>query len=94
MLEAKRTLVKSIPELWADVSDPDCLARHLGAFEAIRITDVQPEQRVVWEGEHGAGEVQLESAGFGTRVRLVARRHLARPATATRDRHQAGRNRD
>ena len=74
MLEAKRTLVKSVPELWADVSDPDCLARHLGAFEGVRITRIQPDSRVEWEGEHGSGHVELRSSGFGTRVTLVAQR--------------------
>ena len=29
-MEAKRTLVKSPPELWAEVSDVAALARHLG----------------------------------------------------------------
>ena len=77
MLEAKRTLVKSIPELWADVSDPDCLARHLGAFQAVRIARLQPDTLVEWEGEHGRGQVELRSSGFGTRVTLTA--HPRRP---------------
>src|SRR5664280_1010248 len=36
--EVQRTLVKSPPELWAEISDPASLARHLGEFGEIRIT--------------------------------------------------------
>jgi hypothetical protein len=73
MLEAKRTLVKSVPELWAEVSDPECLARHLASFGSVRITRTQPDQLVEWEAELGTGSVGLRSSGFGTRVTLVAR---------------------
>ena len=48
MFEARRTLVKSPPELWAEISDPDSLARHLGAFGEIRITRLEPEATVAW----------------------------------------------
>ena len=72
MLEAKRTLVKSAPELWAEVSDPPCLARHLAAFGSIHITATEPDALVAWEGEHATGTVRLEPSGFGTRVTLVA----------------------
>ncbi len=47
--EVQRTLVKSPPELWAELSDPDSLARHLGALGRVRITHVEPESRVEWE---------------------------------------------
>src|SRR5438132_1197186 len=42
--EVQRTLVKSPPELWAELSDPTSLARHLGELGEIRITRVDPEQ--------------------------------------------------
>jgi hypothetical protein len=71
-LEAKRTLVKSPPELWAEVSDAETLARHLGEFGEIRITHVEPESVVVWEGDLATGSVQLEPSGWGTRVTLTA----------------------
>ncbi len=77
MLEAKRTLVKSAPELWAEVSDPACLARHLAAFGSIHITRAQPDVLVAWEGEHGTGTVRLEPSGFGTKVTLVAETRTA-----------------
>src|SRR3954470_21726902 len=69
--EVQRTLVKSPPELWAEVSDPDCLAKHLGAFGEIRITRMQPESSVVWEGERASGTVELQAAGWGTKVTLT-----------------------
>ena len=71
-MQAKRTLVKSPPELWAEVSDPGALARHLGEFGEIRITRTQPESIVEWEGEKASGCVRLEPAGWGTRVTLTA----------------------
>ena len=36
--EVQRTLVKSPPELWAEVSDPASLSRHLGELGEVRIT--------------------------------------------------------
>ena len=72
MAEAQRTLVKSPPELWAEVSDPDCLARHLGAFGEIRITRTDPETTVAWEGDRARGTVELAPAGWGTKVTVRA----------------------
>ena len=72
MLQATRTLVKSAPELWAEVADPEALATHLGVFGAVSITDCEQERRVTWSAEHGVGTLELEPAGFGTRVRMRA----------------------
>jgi hypothetical protein len=71
---AQRTLVKSPPELWAEVSDLEALARHLGEFGEIRITRVEPETTVAWEGDRARGTVALEPAGWGTRVTITAQR--------------------
>jgi hypothetical protein len=71
-MEAKRTLVKSPPELWAEVSDVAALARHLGEFGEIRITRTEPESVVEWEGDLASGSVRLEPSGWGTRVTLTA----------------------
>src|SRR5690348_12522040 len=68
--EVARTLVKSPPELWAEISNPDCLAKHLGAFGEIRITRVEPETTVAWEGDRASGTVELRASGWGTRVTL------------------------
>jgi hypothetical protein len=70
---AQRTLVKSPPELWAEVSDVDALARHLGEFGEIRITRLDPETTVAWEGDRACGTVALEPAGWGTKVTITAK---------------------
>src|SRR5437588_6431506 len=70
--EASRTLVKSPPELWTECSDASSLARHLGEFGEIKITRLEPETTVAWEGEHASGTVRIESSGWGTRVTLTA----------------------
>ncbi|HEY6761260.1 MAG TPA: hypothetical protein VI318_17310 [Baekduia sp.] len=69
---AQRTLVKSPPELWAEISDLSTLARHLGEFGEIRITRVEAETTVVWEGDRARGTVELEPSGWGTKVTLTA----------------------
>ena len=71
-MEAKRTLVKSPPELWAELSDIAALARHLGEFGEIRITRTEPESVVEWEGDLASGSVRLEPSGWGTTVTLTA----------------------
>jgi hypothetical protein len=70
-LQASRTLVKSPPELWAELSELGSLARHLGEFGEIRITQVDPESRVEWEADRASGTVRLEPSGWGTRVVLT-----------------------
>ncbi len=77
--EAQRTLVKSPPELWAELSDPVSLARHLSELGEIRITASEPEREVRWEGESIAGTVTLAPSGWGTKVTLTAIRELAEP---------------
>ena len=72
MAEAQRTLVKSPPEIWAEVSDPQALTRHLGAFGEIRITRAEPESTVAWEGTRARGTVELAPAGWGTKVTVTA----------------------
>ena len=74
--EVQRTLVKSPPELWAEISDPDSLARHLGEFGEIRITRVEPEQRVEWEADDTSGSVVIKPSGWGTKVKLTVKREL------------------
>jgi hypothetical protein len=70
---AQRTLVKSPPELWAEISDVEALTGHLGAFGEIRITRLEPETTVAWEGDRARGTVELEPSGWGTKVTLTAR---------------------
>jgi len=85
---AQRTLVKSPPELWAEISDAGALAGHLGAFGEIRITRLEPETTVAWEGDRARGTVELEPAGWGTRVTLTA--SIAAEANALTDAESEG----
>jgi outer membrane biosynthesis protein TonB len=71
-IQASRRLVKSPPELWAEVSDAASLARHLGEVGEISITRLEPETTVAWEGELASGTVELAPAGWGTSVTLTA----------------------
>jgi hypothetical protein len=77
--EVQRTLVKSPPELWAEVSDPASLARHLGELGEIRITRAEPEKLVEWEAEAASGTVVIKASGWGTKVTLTATRELTHP---------------
>jgi hypothetical protein len=73
-ITTSRTLVKSPPELWAECSDAASLARHLdGSFGEIRITGLQPETEIAWEGETASGTIRIEPSAWGTRVTLTAR---------------------
>jgi hypothetical protein len=71
-LTASRTLVKSPPELWNELSEVQSLARHIGELGEITITKVEPERHVAWEGERARGTVQLEPSGWGTTVTFTA----------------------
>ena len=77
--EVHRTLVKSPPELWAELSDPAALAKHLGELGEIRITRLEPGEKVEWEATDTSGTVILKPSGWGTKVTL----------TATSDAHDA-----
>ncbi|MEI2703253.1 MAG: hypothetical protein V9E83_12745 [Baekduia sp.] len=71
-LTVRRTIVKSQPEVWSEVSDIQSLARHLGAFGEISISRVTPETTVAWEGDRARGTVTLERSGWGTKVTVTA----------------------
>src|SRR3954467_13284276 len=79
---AQRTLVKSPPELWAEISDVAALAQHLGEFGEIRIVRLEPETTVAWEGDTARGTVELQASGWGTKVTLTAEL-VAPPAPPT-----------
>jgi hypothetical protein len=81
-IEAQRTLVKSPPELWAELSDPTSLARHLGEFGEIRIARVEAETSVEWEAESASGSVELKPSGWGTKVTLTVAREAPEPVVA------------
>jgi hypothetical protein len=77
--EVQRTLVKSPPELWAELSDPAALARHLGELGEIRITKTKPEERVEWEADGATGTVLIKASGWGTKVTLSVTREIDEP---------------
>jgi len=77
--EVQRTLVKSPPELWAELSDQAALAKHLSDLEGIgeiRITKIEPETLVEWEAEAATGSVAIKASGWGTKVTLRVSREL------------------
>lgn len=80
--EVQRTLVKSPPELWAELSDPDALARHLGELGEIRIVRTEAESTVEWAAENTTGTVSIKPSGWGTKVTLSVTRELAVAAPA------------
>ena len=83
-VQVQRTLVKSLPEVWAQLSETELLAPLFGdTFGEIAITRLDAETRIEWEGEHANGLVELEASGFGTRVRLTAARRGPPTATAS-----------
>jgi len=80
---AVRTLVKSVPELWATCSDAESLARHLEAFGEITITRLEAETTVAWEGARASGTVTLEQSGWGTKVTMTAIAEQEQPIADT-----------
>jgi len=82
--EVQRTLVKSPPELWTELSSPERLGHHFGEVGEIRVTKVEPECKVEWEADGAKGVVELKQSGWGTRVTLSLTRELpvADPAQA------------
>ena len=71
-VQTQRTVVKSVPELWAELSEVALLGPMLDHFGEIQITRVEPEASIEWRSDTAAGRVELEPSGFGTRVRLSA----------------------
>jgi hypothetical protein len=66
--EVSRTLVKSPPELWAELG-PDCLEQALGA---VSVEETEPERELSFAGNGVRGTAVLEPAGWGTKVTLTA----------------------
>ena len=83
--EVQRTLVKSPPELWTELSDPASLARHLGALGEIRITRAEPEKQVDWEADGASGSILIKPSGWGTKVTLSVTRELSMPEADSDD---------
>src|SRR3954449_9437669 len=67
-IEVSRTLVKSPPELWAELG-PDCLKKALGT---VSVEQNQPERELTFSGKGVRGTAVLQPAGWGTKVTLTA----------------------
>jgi hypothetical protein len=68
-VELERTLVKSPPELWEELSSERGLRRWLGE---VRVSSAEPPHRLEWDGDIASGVIELEASGWGTKVRAVA----------------------
>jgi len=89
--KAKRTLVKSAPELWEladDVARMEAwMAGLLSAAEpvSVEVTRRDPERALAWRASAGTDArigLELAASGFGTAVRITAMHPEARPGTA------------
>ncbi len=67
--EVSRTLVKSQPEVWAEIEKAERLAELLGD-DAIRITRSEAESVIEWEGRSASGSIEVAASGWGTKVSL------------------------
>ena len=67
-IEVSRTLVKSPPELWAEL-EGDRLADAVGA---VTVRPTEHERELAWEADGARGTARLEPSSWGTRVTLTA----------------------
>ena len=79
MQSASRTLVKSPPELWELIDQPDrmqgLMCGLIGRATEVTVEKREPESFLRWEATGGADawiEVQLAEKGWGTNVKLKA----------------------
>jgi len=88
--QAKRTLVKSPPELWELADDMPrmeaWMADLIGTTEPARVdvTDRYPERILAWRAAQGDAAIALELAekGFGTSVAITAEHARLDPTEA------------
>jgi hypothetical protein len=66
-IELERSLVKSAPELWDHLTSESRLSGWLGE---VRVSAAYPPYRLEWDARGASGVIELESAGWGTRVRV------------------------
>jgi hypothetical protein len=85
MASSSRTLVKSQPELWQLVDQPNRIqgwsSGLLGHAADIEVTEREPEAHLAWEAsaaeELASIEVALDQEGWGTCVSISAKREGA-----------------
>ena len=69
-VEVERTLVKSPPELWTEISSDEALGRWLGD---VSVEAPEAPARLEWRRSDSTGVIELEPSGWGTKVRAVAK---------------------
>ncbi len=87
MASAKRTLVKSQPELWQLLEEPERLqgwsSALLGHAAEVEVTENDPEVRLAWEAaalnQVASVEIEIEQDGWGTNVSISAEREGCSP---------------
>jgi hypothetical protein len=83
MKSASRTLVKSPPELWELIDQPErmqgLMCGLLGHATEVTVNEREPESLLRWEASDERAdawiEVQLAEKGWGTNVKLKAENH-------------------
>jgi uncharacterized protein YndB with AHSA1/START domain len=91
MATAERTLVKSQPELWELVDQPNRMegwsSALLGHAAEVEVTGRDPESHLAWSArapaEAASIEVALNQDGWGTNVTIQAERDGASPTQLT-----------
>ncbi|MGH2957085.1 MAG: hypothetical protein ACRDL6_08840 [Solirubrobacterales bacterium] len=80
MESTSRTLVKSPPELWELIDQPESMqglmSAMLGEASEVKVYERQPETVLCWEaaerGDQAWIEVELAESGWGTKVSVTA----------------------
>ena len=67
-IEVSRTLVKSPPELWNELT-AECLEKAVGE---VTVEETEPERALRWEADGANGTATIEPAGWGTKLTLTA----------------------
>jgi hypothetical protein len=82
MATAEKTLVKSLPELWELVNQPErmqgLISALVGRAAEVKVTASEPEVRLAWEAaavaEQASIEIEMEEKGWGTHVKIEVSR--------------------
>jgi hypothetical protein len=78
MKSASRTLVKSPPELWELLDQPErmqgLMSALVGAATDVNVVKKEPEELLRWEasGDDAWIEIELTESGWGTQVKVKA----------------------
>jgi hypothetical protein len=90
--KAKRTLVKSAPELWELADDPARMQAWIagltgsGAPPAVEVVEREPGRVLAWRATDAGAEariaIELAASGFGTAVNITAEHTRPDPGEA------------